>query len=146
MDMRFYWVQDRVKLGDFAVHWLKGEQNLADYFTKHHPPSHHIKMRPIYLHTGSLAQLSPPDCRGVLIRNSGLPESYESGSESSQSGDRSSASERGSQARETVCGSCNQPPNSSSPNEITRQARVAVCGCCNPPHILSLSDTFRLCR
>jgi hypothetical protein len=36
MDMRFYWVQDRMKNGEFAVHWLKGERNLADYIT-HRP-------------------------------------------------------------------------------------------------------------
>jgi hypothetical protein len=67
MDMRFYWVQDRVAQGELAVHWLQGEYNLADYFTKHHSPAHHIKMRPIYLHVSSLAQATTPDCRGVLI-------------------------------------------------------------------------------
>jgi hypothetical protein len=84
MDMRFYWVQDRVKNGEFAVHWLKGERSLADYFTKLHPPSHHIKMRPIYLHTGNLAQVTTPDCRGVLIRDSGLTESFNPGLDCSQ--------------------------------------------------------------
>jgi hypothetical protein len=65
--MRFYWVQDRVQNDEFAIHWLKGEQNLADYFTKHHPPAHHIQMRPTYLHTDQLTPVSTPDCRGVLI-------------------------------------------------------------------------------
>jgi hypothetical protein len=37
MDMRFHWVQDRVQNGEFAIDWPKGEQNLAGYFTKHHP-------------------------------------------------------------------------------------------------------------
>lgn len=41
MDMRFYWVRDRVKQGQFRVYWAPAETNLADYFTKHHPPSHH---------------------------------------------------------------------------------------------------------
>jgi hypothetical protein len=66
MDMRFYWVQDRVAQNQFLIHWQQGENNHGDYFTKHHAPSHHTKMRPIYLYTGNLAQVTP-DCRGVLI-------------------------------------------------------------------------------
>jgi hypothetical protein len=34
MDMRFYWIKDRVKQGQFNVYWGPGFQNLADYFTK----------------------------------------------------------------------------------------------------------------
>jgi hypothetical protein len=49
MDMRFYWIRDRVKQGQFLVHWRKGSENLADYFTKHHSPSHHRKIRSQYL-------------------------------------------------------------------------------------------------
>jgi hypothetical protein len=36
MDMRFYWIKDRVKQGQFKTYWGPGFQNLADYFTKHH--------------------------------------------------------------------------------------------------------------
>ena len=50
IDMRFYWVRDRVKQNQFKIFWKKGADNLADYFTKHHPTSHHQEMRPIYLH------------------------------------------------------------------------------------------------
>ena len=53
MDMRFYWIRDRVRQGQFRVHWKPGAVNYADYHTKHHPPSHHIKMRPTYLHVAS---------------------------------------------------------------------------------------------
>jgi hypothetical protein len=41
IDMRFYWVRDRVNQGLFIVHWRQGTDNLADYFTKHHSPAHH---------------------------------------------------------------------------------------------------------
>jgi hypothetical protein len=41
MDMRFYWIKDRVKQGQFHIDWGPGYQNLADYFTKHHSPAHH---------------------------------------------------------------------------------------------------------
>jgi hypothetical protein len=51
IDMRFYWVRDRVRQGHFYIYWAPGKTNLADYFTKHHPPKHHQDMRPVYLHT-----------------------------------------------------------------------------------------------
>jgi hypothetical protein len=50
IDMRFYWVRDRVKQGQFIIYWRKGSDNIADYFTKHHPPSHHRRLRARYLH------------------------------------------------------------------------------------------------
>jgi hypothetical protein len=49
MDMRFYWIKERVKQGQFNVYWGPGFQNLADYFTKHHSPAHHKRMRDIYI-------------------------------------------------------------------------------------------------
>jgi Reverse transcriptase (RNA-dependent DNA polymerase) len=52
MDMRFYWVQDRVAQGQIAVRWGRGSTNHGDYFTKHHPPSHHTQVRATYLFTG----------------------------------------------------------------------------------------------
>jgi hypothetical protein len=55
MDMRFYWVQDRVDQEQFRIYWAPGRTNLGDYFTKHHPPAHHRFMRPIIL-----GQRAPP--------------------------------------------------------------------------------------
>jgi hypothetical protein len=49
IDMRFYWVRDRVRQGHFLIYWAKGKDNLADYFTKHHSPAHHRLMRSRYL-------------------------------------------------------------------------------------------------
>jgi hypothetical protein len=45
MDVRFHWIADRVKQGQFVITWRKGSQNLADYFTKIHPPTHHRATR-----------------------------------------------------------------------------------------------------
>ena len=50
IDMRYYWLRDRVKQKQFRVHWEPGENNQADYFTKHHPPAHHKLKRATYLH------------------------------------------------------------------------------------------------
>lgn len=68
MDVCFFWIRDRVKQGEFVITWSRGEGNLADYFTKHHPPAQHIKMRPVYLHTAKHAiAVTVTDCKGVLI-------------------------------------------------------------------------------
>ena len=49
IDMRFYWLRDRVKQGMFDVYWEPGLNNLADYPTKHHSGKHHKMVRSIYL-------------------------------------------------------------------------------------------------
>ena len=41
INMRYYWVRDRVRQGQVLVYWMAGEQIIAGYFTKHHPTSHH---------------------------------------------------------------------------------------------------------
>ena len=35
--MRYHWIRDRVRLGEFLITWLPGPLNLADFFTKHLP-------------------------------------------------------------------------------------------------------------
>jgi hypothetical protein len=56
MDMRIYLVEDHIKDGQFQVHWLQTTRWACKLLlhqapsTKHQPPSHHIKMRTIYLH------------------------------------------------------------------------------------------------
>jgi hypothetical protein len=47
MDMKYYWLQDRVRQKQFDVYWGPGKDNLGDYHTKHHPAQHHQYMRPI---------------------------------------------------------------------------------------------------
>ena len=48
-DMRYWWMRDRINQNEFNLTWAPGKLNLADYFTKHHPPWHHRKMRYLYL-------------------------------------------------------------------------------------------------
>jgi hypothetical protein len=47
IDMRFYWLKDQQEQGQFDICWEPGKTNLADYTTKHHPSSHHKRVRPI---------------------------------------------------------------------------------------------------
>jgi hypothetical protein len=70
MDMKYYWLQDRVRQQQFDVYWRPGKDNLGDYHTKHHPSQHHRDMRPILLHQANnlnflrgCAKLSQPKQR-----------------------------------------------------------------------------------
>ena len=47
--MRYHWIQDQIELGNFTVIWEAGKFNLADFFTKAHPVSHHVNMMNTYL-------------------------------------------------------------------------------------------------
>jgi hypothetical protein len=48
-DMRWNWLRDKATHEQLQIYWDKGENNQADYFTKHHPPKHHLSMRPKYV-------------------------------------------------------------------------------------------------
>jgi hypothetical protein len=61
-DRQFWWLKDRESQLQFNIIWDPGIYNLADYFTKHHPGSHHKKVRPIYLHE----RTSPTDLQGCI--------------------------------------------------------------------------------
>jgi hypothetical protein len=45
MDMRFHWLQCHDAQGQYRCYWRPGTQNLVDYWTKHHPASHHKSSR-----------------------------------------------------------------------------------------------------
>jgi hypothetical protein len=45
MDMQFHWLRDCKAQGQFKIYWRPDGTNLADYFTKHHPPAHHANVR-----------------------------------------------------------------------------------------------------
>ena len=49
IDMRYFWIQDRVKQGHYGIHWGPGASNLADYFTKSHPIRTYLEKRSIFL-------------------------------------------------------------------------------------------------
>ena len=64
-DMRVYWVRDRILQKQYQLIWRKGKTNMADYFTKHHPPWYHKQMRYRYLHK-ALSLLSHHSVRGCV--------------------------------------------------------------------------------
>jgi len=58
IDMRFHWVRDRVRQGQFHIYWIPGKQNeMADYLSKHHPTSHHRYIRQKVFQTQHLANI-----------------------------------------------------------------------------------------
>ena len=49
MDMQINWLRNREAQGQFKIYWRPGKTNLADYFTKHHAPAHHVNVRAEFL-------------------------------------------------------------------------------------------------
>jgi hypothetical protein len=50
MEMQFFWVRDKIAQGMYDISWHPGMENLAGYQNKHHLGSHHVDVRPWYLH------------------------------------------------------------------------------------------------
>jgi hypothetical protein len=48
-DMQCWWMKDQICQGQFNLLWAPRKFNFANYFTKHHPPCHHRRMRHRYL-------------------------------------------------------------------------------------------------
>ena len=48
-DMRYHWLRDKQTQQQFNIFWEKGVNNDADYFTKHHPTTHHRSQRAKYV-------------------------------------------------------------------------------------------------
>jgi hypothetical protein len=46
IDMNFHWIRDRVRQQQFHITWLKGANNLADFFTKPLPVHLHRRLMP----------------------------------------------------------------------------------------------------
>jgi hypothetical protein len=56
-DMQFHWLRCREAQDQYCFYWRPGTQNLADYWTKHHPASHHKAFWPQIL-TSSTSKLT----------------------------------------------------------------------------------------
>ena len=79
-DMNYNWMRDKEVHKLIRYYWDKGVNNDADYFSKHHPPKHHIQQRPKYILKGNLLteklfhichtffheQYIPDTCRGCV--------------------------------------------------------------------------------
>jgi hypothetical protein len=50
MAMHFFWISGKCAQEMYALHWHPGQENLADYHSKHHTDMHHAAVCPWYLH------------------------------------------------------------------------------------------------
>jgi hypothetical protein len=44
-----HWICNQEAQGQSKIYWQPGGTNLANYFTKHHPPAHHVNVRAEFL-------------------------------------------------------------------------------------------------
>jgi len=51
MEMRHFYVCDQVRRKIYDVQYHPGLENLSDYNSKHFEVGHHLKVRPVYVHT-----------------------------------------------------------------------------------------------
>ena len=66
MDMRFYWLQNRVEQKQFKVFWAPGNINLADHQSKVQPTSVHRALGPIYLYEEGKSPTTLQGCDEIL--------------------------------------------------------------------------------
>ncbi len=59
LEMRFFWVGNKEAQDIYDVSWHPGQENLADYQSKHHIRAHHRQVRPWYLHQAHSPRLLP---------------------------------------------------------------------------------------
>ena len=50
MEMRFFWIGDKVAQSKYDLSWHPDQENLTDYQSKHHNRAHHKAVCPWYLH------------------------------------------------------------------------------------------------
>ena len=58
-EMRFFWVGDKIAQEIYSLKWHPGQENLADYQSKHHNGAHHKAVRPWYLHLENSPRVLP---------------------------------------------------------------------------------------
>ena len=64
--MQLYWINDRIKPGQFRVFWRPGPENLGGYHSKHHPTEHQVAVQSKYLHVPKLSSLQ--GCVNLTVR------------------------------------------------------------------------------
>ncbi len=68
MEMRFFWVGDKVAQDMYHLMWHPGQENLADYQSKHHVGAHHVNVRPYYLHMDNSPRFLPRALRPSTLK------------------------------------------------------------------------------
>ena len=76
--MRYFWVCDKVVQNAYKIKWHPGQENLADYQSKHHVGMHHQNVRPWYLHKENSPSVLPRAARPSSLKGcvGTLPKGY----------------------------------------------------------------------
>ena len=69
-DMNFHWLRCRIKQKQFNATWAPGKENFGDAPTKHHPATHHKKMRPINLFVEGKSPSTLKGCVEIMTQPS----------------------------------------------------------------------------
>ena len=70
INIRYFWIKDRVDGNEIKIEYLPTHIMLADYYTKRHSGKHHKMVRPIYLYEEN----SPSTLQGCIkIMDNGKP-------------------------------------------------------------------------
>ena len=72
-DMNFHWIHCRIRQKQFEAKRAPGKENLADAPTKHHPPAHHKRMRPINLYVEGKSPTTLKGCVSIMTQTTKLP-------------------------------------------------------------------------
>jgi hypothetical protein len=59
IEMRFFWIGDKIAQEMYALKWHPGQKNLANYQSKPHIGLHHTAVRPWYLHLENSPRVLP---------------------------------------------------------------------------------------
>jgi hypothetical protein len=78
MEMRYFWVCDKVAQDAYDVKWHPGQENIADYQSKHHVGAHHQAVCPLYLHEKNSPLVLPQAIRPSTLKGcvGTLPRGY----------------------------------------------------------------------
>ncbi len=78
MEMWYFWVCDKVAQDAYDVRWHPGQENLADYQSKHQPRAHHTAVCPWYLHEVNSPLVLPRAIRPSTLKGcvGTLPKGY----------------------------------------------------------------------
>ncbi len=78
MEMRYFWIGDKVAQKAYTIKWHPGQENLADYQSKHHLGTHHQAVCPWYLHEINSPLVLPWKTRPSTLKGcvGNLPKGY----------------------------------------------------------------------
>jgi hypothetical protein len=68
LEIKYFWVGDKVAQDMYTLSWHPGQENLADYQSKHHLGSHHQAVRPWYLHQDDSPRFLPRALRPSALK------------------------------------------------------------------------------